>query len=94
MPASPSLKKKLLVVAYLFPASLSEVEYSQAHPGPLGENFAEAVGEYSERLEALSPQSERREGLDTCTPLSGGYLAMATLSTLGFLRLSVTLAHA
>lgn len=53
-------------VADPFPACLSEVEQSQAHPGPLGEAFAETLGEYSGRLEALSHQNKKGEGLDTC----------------------------
>lgn len=46
-----------------FPDSLHEVEQSQAHPGPLGEDFAEALGEYSGSLEALSPQSKKGESI-------------------------------
>jgi len=64
-----------------FPDSLHEVEQSQAHPGPLGEDFAEALGEYSGSLEALSPQSKKGESLDMYLK-SGAYLAMTTLSTL------------
>lgn len=39
-----SKPKELVKMVGPFPDSLSEVEQSQAHPGPLGEDLAEALG--------------------------------------------------